>query len=58
MIDKVLEILHLKDKQVSANEFIKFVKEHFPEAEYKATRNNGQVFKSKGWDDAIHTNEK
>ena len=57
MINKMLEILHLKEKTVSVNEFIKFIKEHFPDSEYKATRNNGQVFKSKGWDDAIQSNK-
>lgn len=36
---------------MTVNEFIKKIKEHFPDAVYKATSKDGTVFKSKGWND-------
>lgn len=35
---------------ITVNEFIKKMKEAFPNMEYKATDKNGRVFKSVGWD--------
>lgn len=46
------------DNKMSVNEFIKFVKEHFPEATFKATSKDGTVFKSKGWNDEVYVNKK
>ena len=34
------------------NEFLKDIQKHFGHVEYKATSKDGQVFKSKGWDNA------
>lgn len=34
---------------MTINEFIKVIKEHFPNAAYKATSKDGIVFKSKNW---------
>jgi len=36
---------------MTVNEFIKKIKEHFPDAVYKATSKDGIVYKSKGWED-------
>jgi hypothetical protein len=43
---------------MSANNFLKEIKELFGKVEYKATMNNGQVFKSEGYENAILTNKK
>ena len=36
----------------TANEFLKEIQEVFGPVEYRATSNEGKVFKSKGWDNA------
>ena len=44
---------------MSINDFIKEIKEAFgDDIVYKATSKDGVVFKSKGWDDEIHSNNK
>lgn len=42
---------------MTVNEFIKNIKEHFPDAVYRATSKDGIVYKSKGWDDEIQSNK-
>lgn len=42
---------------MTINEFIKLIKKEFGDVEYRATSKEGVVFKSKGWDDAIQSNE-
>jgi hypothetical protein len=42
---------------MSANNFLKEIKKLFGKVEYKATMNGGQVFKSKGYEDAILANK-
>jgi|TARA_R110002050_G_scaffold36662_4_gene91620 hypothetical protein len=37
---------------MTINELIREFKHHFKDFEYKATSNKGQVFKSKGFDEA------
>lgn len=37
----------------SANKFIRIMLESFPNSTFKAKTNEGQTFKSKGYDDAI-----
>ena len=36
---------------MTINDFIKAIQKEFGHVEYKATSNEGQVFKSKGWKD-------
>lgn len=44
---------------MTVNEFIKKIKESFgKDVTYRATSKDGIVFKSKGYDDEIHTNKK
>lgn len=43
---------------MSANNFLKQIKELFGDVEFKATMNDGKVFKSKGYDDGILTDKK
>ena len=37
---------------MSINDFLKSIKKHFGNVEYKATSKDGQTFKSKGWENA------
>lgn len=36
---------------MTINDFIKTIREHFPNAAYKATSKDGIVFKSRNWSD-------
>lgn len=36
---------------MTINDFLKSIQKHFGHVEYKATSNDGVVFKSKGWKD-------
>jgi hypothetical protein len=37
---------------MTINDFLKAIQKEFGHVEYKATSNDGQTFKSKGWDNA------